>query len=289
MPVKDRFGGTGEITERQQFRNEVLALFPWLEGSGLLAIYLRNYVEHGDPDLAWAYTQQTQEYDDFFPGMKRDDGSTRMTEMQYMSRIEGYRRRVAAVGINPDVFASKYGDLIAYDKSPDEFGAQVSAIYDRIILGGQAYIDAYANAYGFPDTTREVLIASLMDDDIHNALLDQQITVAEITGEGVTAGFDPGDLAEQLEAIDFSRADARRFFGEAQNVIPAISILAQRHADPDDDFDLNEFAAAEAFNDPTQGRRIRRLFAQEKASFQQSGQLGIRTDQAGGLAGLEVR
>jgi hypothetical protein len=279
---------TQPLTERQNLATEVLALFPWLEGE-LLHLYTAAYVEYGDANLAWAEVRQSDIYDEVFAGNRRDDGSVRWDESQYMSIIEGYRDEIRAVGVNPDVFAPYYGELIAFNKSPAEFGAQVDGIYQRVVLGGQQVLDAYAAMFNYNDITREGLIAGLIHDDIHNALLDQQITIAEIQGEGVTAGFDPGDLARQLEEIDFTRAQARDLFGDAAELVPELAVLARRHADPDDEFNLEDFVSAAAFNDPGQGRRMRRLIAQERASFAQSGALGVRTDREGRLAGLEVR
>lgn len=279
---------TPDQSERRELRQEIRALMPWLPRQ-LVNVYVDAYIEYGDPELAKAVMRQSPIYDEYFPENRRADGSVRYEEDRYASIVEGFRDVVRSVGINPNVFAEKYPQLIAYNKSVDEFAAQVNGLYQRVVLGGDEVVQAYATTFGYPDATRESFLAALMDNDIHNALLDQQITVAEITGEAAIAGYDGADLARQLEEIDFNRAEARRFFGDAQEIIPAISVLAKRHADPDDDFDINEFASAVAFNDPEQGRRMRRLIAQEKASFQQSGQLGIRTDQAGGLAGLEAR
>jgi hypothetical protein len=65
-------------------------------------------------------------------------------------------------------------------------------------------------------------------------------------------------------------------------------VLANRHFDPDDDFDIFEFTAASLFNDPVQRRRMARLIAQEQAQFGSTG--GFARDRGtGGLAGLEVR
>ncbi len=274
--------------KRRETRDEVTALMPWLTGP-LLNLYTRAYIEHGSADLAWADVRQTDEYEELFGGNRREDGSVRWSEMQYMQILEGFQDEVRAIGINPDTFAAEYADLFRNNKSPDEFGAQVNAIFERVVMGGDAILEAYAREFNFGDITREGLIAALISDNVHNAILDEQITIAEITGEATSAGFNPGDLARQLEDIDFNRAQAREFFGEANTMIPAISVLARRHADPDDDFDLEEFAGAAVFNDPEQASRMRRLIKQEARSFQQSGQLGVKIDQAGRLTGLQTR
>lgn len=274
---------------RLEIRSNVRALMPWLKGP-LLAAYVRAFIEHGEPELAWAAVRQTDEYETVFAGNRREDGTVRWDELTYMSIKEDFQDTIRSVGVNPRVFEGKYRLLFEGNKSPAEFASQIDAIYERVALGGQEVEDAYFDRLGIVNGNRAALIASLIDNDIHDALLDKRITVAEITGEAATQGFDVGDLAERLEEADFNRAGARDLFGTAADLVPELSVLAQRHADPDDDFDINEFAAAAAFNDPDQSRRIRRLLSQERASFQQSGALGVRTDQrTGGLTGLDAR
>jgi len=80
--------------------------------------------------------------------------------------------------------------------------------------------------------------------------------------------------------------EAQQFFGNAAMLVPTLSVLASRNADPDDDFDLTEFTQAQIFDDPTQRRRMRRLLAQETASFTGGAQIEFRRGQTGGVAGL---
>jgi hypothetical protein len=65
--------------------------------------------------------------------------------------------------------------------------------------------------------------------------------------------------------------------------------LARRHRDPDDTFDLNEFADANVFGDAAQTRRIRRLLRQEASLFspREVGSVQIQDDFA--LTGLTPR
>jgi hypothetical protein len=75
----------------------------------------------------------------------------------------------------------------------------------------------------------------------------------------------------------------------AANLVPALNVLTRRHADPDDTFDLEEFVAADLFEDPTQRRRMRRLVNQERASFTGGRPGTLSTLQTGGVTGLRAR
>ena len=74
-------------------------------------------------------------------------------------------------------------------------------------------------------------------------------------------------------------------------MLPALQVLAARHADPDDTFDLGEFTQAQIMNDPMQRQRIRRLVAQEQSDFSQgAGQASaFELDQTGQKLGLKAR
>ena len=63
--------------------------------------------------------------------------------------------------------------------------------------------------------------------------------------------------------------------------------LAARHGDPDDTFDITEFAGAAFLDDPEQGARVRRLRAQESSAFTGGGTIDYaRSEKGGGVSGL---
>ncbi|GAG16371.1 unnamed protein product, partial [marine sediment metagenome] len=54
-------------------------------------------------------------YDRYFPGSRRDDGSLRLNEQDYYNRAQSYRDSLSSVGLNPDLYEGKFGDMIATD------------------------------------------------------------------------------------------------------------------------------------------------------------------------------
>jgi len=99
-------------------------------------------------------------------------------------------------------------------------------------------------------------------------------------------------MADMLfEAGVDDKSQARQLFASAEAAIPVLNVLASRHADPDDTFDLNEFVESEVMADPTQKRRVRRLLAQERSTFSMGGGGAepFAPDRSGRKAGLETR
>ena len=257
------------------------------------ALWIKGAGEFGYEN-ALEYIQQQPIYDRWFPGNKREDGSIRYSESEYLSAIDGYKSRLQAVGVNPDLFADQFVQLIEGDVSPAEFwDERVAPTYDRIIERGDGMMDRYANDWGL-EMTREALFVSLLDPDgLGSKILNRQIGISELRYEadmalGVDVSNRYKDLTEEMYERGYGVDQARSVFQEADAMMPVLSVLANRHADPDDEFDLDEFTAATLYNDPEQSRRMRRLMAQESSSFTGNKVTGfVNSQRTGGLSGLE--
>jgi hypothetical protein len=246
-------------------------------GSGQAAV---EYIQAPDSKYRSAY-------DTYFPGNRREDGSLRLEEVDYFNRIDSYRNALMGVNVNPEVFEDKMAGLIEGDVGEAEFTTRVESMYERVLESSTDIRDYYAANYGL-DLTQEAIVASFLDPDVGNAVLNRQIAISEIGGEAAIRGFDVDiGYAEELEATGMRREQAQALFGRAGLDVETLNVLARRHADPDDTFDLEEFTQAEVFDDPTQRRRMRRLVAQERSSFTGAG--SIREERTGGVTGLRER
>lgn len=253
----------------------------------LAEAFLDAWVDQGVVDLALDQMRQHADYDTYFVGNRRDDGSLRYDEGTYLSLVDSYRRTVEGVGINPDIFDSQeYGAVIAGEKSPAEFASEVSVLEQRILGRGDTFLQEFAAVNAMP-ITREAAIASLMSPRVDRAVLERKITVAEISAESTLRGAAFGlDAARQLYEFGFSGAQAGQLAGQAAELMPAVDVLAKRHLDPDDTFDLAEFLEGFAFEDPTQRKRVNRLISQEASSF--TARAGQVAGAGGALTGLET-
>lgn len=257
--------------------------------------WLDSYIEAGGTGVAGAGTyateqvRQSPQYEQFFPGIKREDGSIRypnFPEATYLNNMESYKQAVSEAGLNPDVFGDDYISLIEGDTSPQEFTARVENITQRVNLAGENIRNFYADSFGL-EMTPEGIIGSLLSENVNNAILNRQITMAEIGGEAANRNYDlsqefVGMLAEQ----GMDRGAAARTFGSANALLPVLSALAARHGDPDDDFDIEEFVAGAGLGDVGQGARMNRLQAQERAGFTGGAQVELVRNQRLGMTGL---
>ncbi|HEY7823422.1 MAG TPA: hypothetical protein VIG24_11330 [Acidimicrobiia bacterium] len=107
----------------RNFAEEARAMFPWLTG-GLLDQYATLWEESGSAQTALSQLRQTSVYERTFRGIRRDDGTLRMDENQYMSTMVGYRTALAEFGLDPARFQqSDFVRLIEQEVSGQEFFA----------------------------------------------------------------------------------------------------------------------------------------------------------------------
>lgn len=268
--------------------DRIQRLYPWLPPY-LVQVYEAQWAESGDSELAWAEVRAHPRYEEFFPGNRREDGTLRYSEAGYTSAMEGYRQVIESVGLNPDLFAGRYRELIEGDVSPDEFAAErVMPLYERVLEASPGIIQWYAEQNGLEMTFESILAARFDPQGVGARILNREIGLAEIGGEAYEAGFDIDlDLVESMYQRGATRVQAQQTFGKAKQFVPVLNVLASRHADPDDEFDLDEFVATDLFNDPIQRRRMSRLLAQERATFTGGGAgTFARNRQTGNVAGL---
>ena len=260
-------------------------LFPWMP-EPLLKVFADAWAETGDKDVALARMRQSPQYDRYFAGNRRPDGTFRMTEVEYMSTIRAYRTLLSDFGLNPDLFQKRFVSLIEGEVSPLELRERLGAAYEGIVANIPQVREFYAR-YGY-DLSDAAIFASVIDPEIGDAILARRIAVAQVGGEGLARGFDVDlSFAERLADAGLSQQEARGFFARAEAELPTLETLARRHYDPDDTFDLGEFAELAVFADSEQARRVRRLIDAEIALF--SERLGSIAADDFRLTGLRAR
>lgn len=261
----------GEAPEPVDFREQAGLLFPYLPAH-LLDIFADAWAQYGDANLALAAMRQSSAYDSFFPGIKRPDGSLRMSEAEYFSRIESYDKAFRGWGLNPDLFRSKYVSFIEGDVSGALLSNRIAAAHEQIFQNIPQVREVYAQ-YAGVQMTDEAILASFLDPDIADGILSRRIAVSQVGAEAAARGFQINlPFAERLTFAGIDQARAREFFAEAEGRLPTLDELSRRFHDTDPDFDLAEFADAVVFQSAGQVRRVRRLLAAESSLF--SDQLG---------------
>lgn len=261
----------------------------------LYQMWVDAYIESGgtgvvgSAGMATELVRQSNVYENFFPGIKRDDGSIRypsFPEATYLNNLESYRNTLASAGLNPSVFEQDYVALISGDVSPQEFNNRIESLNARVVLAGEDIRNYYADSFGL-EMTDQAILGSLLSDRVGDAILSRQITMAEIGGEAALRDFDLStQFVEMLAEGGMDRNDAQRLFGSAASLVPALQALASRHGDPDDSFDITEFVEGAYLADPKQSRRIRRLQATEASTFTGGAAVEFARSRTGGVTGL---
>jgi hypothetical protein len=259
----------------------------WLKNYPSLArAYLDAWSADEDPLAA---VRAHSDYDLFFAGNRRDDGSVRYSEGDYLALVESFATTLRNVGIEPRVFEGRFGELVSGSVGADEFRARIGTLESRVLSRADDLRAFYGELMGVEgaNLTDAQLLASALDPTMTTDILEGRIDIALVGVEGRRAGFDISTAyATALEARGLDPTQAQQTFVRAANQLPILDLLAQRHLDPDDDFDIGEFIEGVAFGDPRQLRRMNRLLQAEAASFS-SRELAERSRDA--VVGLEAR
>jgi hypothetical protein len=194
--------------------------------------------------------------------------------------------------LNNSLFQDLFTDLMEGDVSPSELAGRLGGVYERVVTNipqVRAQLQAfYGEGANWSD---QALFAWAIDPDgVGDAILNHRISVAQVGAEGLARGLDVNlDFAERLVAGGVDQSIARGFFADAEGKLFNFNQLVERHRDPDDTFDLEEFAEATIFGDAGQTKRVQRLLRAEAALFsnQTFGQTATSDDLA--LTGLSAR
>ncbi len=272
MPVSDRL------------MQQIQGLYPWMNQE-MLSAYQTSWGEFEDTSLALQEVRGTSSYQTVFAGnFDSTTGTVRMSESEYFASKAEFDATLMGVNLNPDHFEDEWVTALEGEVSPREMLTRMEAAYERIIQAAPEIRDFYSTNFGI-EMTDSAILASAISPTIGDKILNRQISMAEIGGSAAQRGFDIGaDFAGRLAQIEGFQED--QFFGQARELIPAMQTLAARHADPDDEFNLEDVSSAFLFDDPQTRRRIRRLQAQEASTFTGGATVDFKRTETGGVAGL---
>ena len=263
----------------EQFLQEARALLPWLPES-LIQIYANSFAETQNKDIAIAEVRASEDYETYFPKNKRDDGTVRLSESDYASVKESYGLTIEDYGMNKDYFENTFATLIEKGVSPNEFRQRVASASDGITQNIPAVREYYATNFNLELNDNQIL-ASVIDPDIGQAIIEGRITQAQIGGEAQARGFNlNADEVQALERAGLTQAQARQLFAAAEQEVPRLATLARRFEPESIDetetvtpgglteregYDIEEFVEAQVFGSAEEKERVRRLQAQEES------------------------
>jgi hypothetical protein len=219
-------------------------------------------------EVALATLRSDPRYQVWFPGNRAPDGSVHLLEGSYWQTRRQHGDVIRQLGIDPAVFGDQdYIGLIEGDVDVSEFEDRVRSVSNGILARADGLRDYYAREFGATGISDAAILESAFTRNAD--AIRRSVGQATVGFEGELRGFDIGlQLASSLfDAGITTQGRAQELFGQATSQVPLFGRLAERHFDPDDDFDLGEYIEAAVFQDEAQLARLNRLLTQERAQF----------------------
>lgn len=274
-------GGFGEETQTYTpTKADAAALYPYYP-SNLLDLLISSWTETGSIDIALATVRQSDAFEQSFPGIKREDGSLRMTEIQYLELKDDMKDQLRNYNLNPDIFADEIVEAIEGDVDKEEFSARLAFGYNELINNKDIVMRVYRDEYGM-DLTDEALFAMFISPDISQAVLENQILTSQILAEAEIAGVGLGkEVATKFVKGKITQRQSAEIFQRAEQLSGLTGVAAGAG------FDLTEeeIATGIAGLDNEQLKLIRS--AEARAASLSAIQAGAATTQTGEVVGLE--
>ena len=269
-------------TETQSYTptlSDAQALFPYFPGN-ILKIILDSWVDSGSIDLAIAQGRASEDYAKTFPGIKREDGSLRMTEIQYLELKDAMKDSLRNYNLNPDIFQNEIIDAIQGDVDIQEFQGRLQFGYEQLINNRDVVLEVYRAEYGM-DLTEEALFAMFISPEIATSVLENQILVSQILAEAEVADITLGkSTVQEFISAGISQEQARGLFRETEQLSGLTGVAAQMGQDLSEE----DIASGLAGLSPEQLSLIKS--AEARSASQSSVQAGAATTQAGQVTGL---
>ena len=264
------------------------ALFPYMPAE-LLNLYATAWAETGSSALALQTIRQNRDvYDRYFPGNLRADGTVRLDEMSYLSTVEGYRRRLSDLGVPPDTVLGpeRLRALIEGDKSPSEFGDQISTLWAQVMSQSDQIRQAYGDYYGSAGFSDAAIFGAAIDGTGDPLSFEHRIRSAQVGGQAATYGFDLArSEAERLASFGLDSQAANKVFAAASTELPNLNDLVARFNDPNDPLTIEDYADAVVVGRPEQLNVVQRLLGRQAAQFSATSST-YAADNQGRLVGL---
>ena len=264
-------------TETQSYTptlGDAQALFPYFPGN-ILNIILDSWVDTGSIDLAIAQGRASEDYAKTFPGIKREDGSLRMTEIQYLEVKDAMKDSLRNYNLNPDIFQNEIIDAIQGDVDIQEFQGRLQFGYEQLINNRDVVLEVYRAEYGM-DLTEEALFAMFISPEIATSVLENQILVSQILAEAEVADITLGkSTVQDFISAGISQEQARGLFRETEQLSGLTGVAAQMGQDLSEE----DIASGLAGLSPEQLGLIKS--AEARSASQSAVQAGAATTQAG--------
>ena len=286
-----------------QTLEQTRVLLPYLtkldpkRGEALIRAYTEGFNETGKAEFALASMRAAPEYDEMFTGIKRADGSLRLTEAQYLQNKEAVIIHLNEAGLGgyaKTKIDALFPTLLEGNVSPNEFKTRLDTVRkgitnldaelkQNVMSQYQQYFESELGE-ALP-VTEEVLLAIAIDPEATSDIIGERLKVANIgarfqisTGEELTA-----DQATMFISAGLAPTKATPLFETAAARALTASRLARRF-NRDQQYTAVQLAQAEVTKDFETQQELSRLSAQ--AASESAVAMGAAKTKGGAVTGL---
>ena len=281
-------GGTPEPEYEEEptgltAKEEMKLRFPYLD-ERLLDVYQASYIDTGDAELAVLTMRSDPMMEVVYPGIRKEDGTLRMTEQEYYVVNEAMKLELRGYGINPQEFQEDIAEAISGDVSVQEFKERLNVGYEQIINQIPEVKDIYLREFNL-DLNEESIFAMFISPKLTTKVLEGQIRASQILAQAETAlgaSAITTSVAKGLAQAGLTQEGARAGFQQAAYQLPGLSAAAQ--AQGRGDITAEEYVRASQLGEAEYQEEISRV-TQQLASGS-SVRAGAATQRGGQVSGL---
>ena len=260
-------------------KDDAAALYPYFP-SNILDELIMKWTETGSIDIALATVRSGDAYAKAFPGIRREDGSLRMQEIQYLELKDSMKDQLRNYNLNPDVFANEIIEAITGDVNIGEFTARLQFGYEQLLNNKEQVLEVFNEQYGY-GLDETVLFAMFISPDISQSVLENQILVSQILAEAEISTTEIGlSTAEKFVQANISQRDAAQVFSRTEELSGLVGVGSRRGITITEE----DIATGLAGLSPQELALIRRT--QATSASESSIQAGAATTQEGQVTGL---
>jgi len=258
-------------------------LYPYLD-ERLVRLFLNKYAESGNERLALAEMRADPIMAEIYPGIKRNDGSLRMTEQEYVAAVDNMKATVRTYNLNPNEFADDIAQAISGDVSPLEFRQRMEAGYEGIVNNIPQVKQAYLENFGI-DLPDESIFAMFVSPNVSTKILEGQIRASQVIGEAENAGLGgiTAQVGQSLVQQGLTQEGARKGFGQAALTLEGLQGAAARQSRRGPT--ASEYVEATQLGQAEELKNLQNITSQIQS--ESAAVLGAARTQTGQVVGLE--
>lgn len=264
-------------------KEEAKLRFPYLD-ERLIDVYVQGFIDTGDSQLALLQMRSDSLMETVYPGIRKTDGTLRMTEQEYIVAKEFMELELRNYNLNPQVFGEDIVEAISGDVSPQEFSERLQTGYQNIVQNIPQVQEVYMREFNL-DLNEESIFGMFISPRLSTAVLENQVRQSQIIAEAETALGSSAltvAAARGLQQQGLTQAQARRGFQGASTVLPGLSAGAERFGRGP--ISETEYVQATELGNQGVAQNIRRVESQiTSASSVVAGAKQLRTGEVVGL------